>query len=81
MSVTMNYPSPTSLGIGCLVMDNGDEAAAAVHVPPPILPPAVPLTKRNVAVGIPKTPTLSVENGAPFKQVLIREGARGLQVE
>lgn len=76
MAVTLNYPSPTAMGVGRLVIDNGDNQGAP-HVrfddlrPPSQPEPPRPETK--MAFAIPKAPALSLNNGDAFEAIRLKD--------
>lgn len=81
MAMHFDYPSPTTLGIGVLTIDNGAEQNGASHniADSRPLPKIVPQDNRNISFAIPKTPALSLDNGGDYKHTILRERPNGFQ--
>ena len=78
MAVSLNYPSPTTMGVGKLIVDNGSEMNGVPHLtftdrraPEPALPE--PRRETKMAFAIPKAPALAMTNGDAFEAVRLKD--------
>ena len=77
MPIKIDYPSPTSMGVGKLSIRNGEETVPDTvrfhdHRPAPAPAPAAN-DRRHIAVGVPKVPSLSVSNGGTYAHTILKE--------